>query len=109
MTRYERVGERGSVITLQRLAAYSPTPLRQLPQLAERVLFRPKSNPGSDLDIPPSPPNELAGRGRPHHHFLYGRNLPFIVTTTRSPFGSSFFCTSSSKSMALMMPSPNIS
>ena len=45
----------------------------------------------------------------PAYHFLYGKNLPFIVTITRSPLGSSFFCTSSSKSMALMMPSPNIS
>ena len=26
---------------------------------------------------------------KPDHHFLYGRNLPFMVTTTRSPFGSS--------------------
>src|SRR5437773_3947056 len=107
MTRYERVGERGSVITLQRLAAYFLS--ANCPNWRRGVRFRPKSKPGSDLDIPPSPPNELAGRGRLHYHFLYGRNLPFIVTTTRSPLGSSFFCTSNSKSIALMMPSPNIS
>ena len=40
---------------------------------------------------------------------LYGKNLPFIVITTLSPLGSSFFWMSISKSMALMMPSPNIS
>src|SRR5713101_4624155 len=42
---------------------FFPTPFRQLPQLAEGVCFRDKSNPGSDLDTHPSPPNELAGEG----------------------------------------------
>ena len=40
---------------------------------------------------------------------LYGRNLPDIVIFTRSPLGSASFSTSIVKSMALMMPSPNIS
>ena len=43
------------------------------------------------------------------HHRLYGRNLPDMVILTRSPFGSSSFSTSMVKSMALMMPSPNVS
>lgn len=43
------------------------------------------------------------------YHFLYGRNLPSRVTTTRSPLGDSTFLMSISKSIALMMPSPNIS
>ncbi len=43
------------------------------------------------------------------HHFRYARNLPCMVTFTRSPFGSGSFSTSISKSIALMMPSPNFS
>lgn len=40
---------------------------------------------------------------------LYGRNFPFMVTTTRSPLGFSSFSTSSVKSMALIIPSPHFS
>ena len=40
---------------------------------------------------------------------LYGRNLPHIVTLTRSPLGSSTFAMSIVKSIALMIPSPNFS
>lgn len=43
------------------------------------------------------------------HHTRYGRNFPFIVRTARSPFGSATRATSSSKSIALTMPSPNSS
>ena len=40
---------------------------------------------------------------------LYGRNLPLRVSLTRSPFGSGWRSIAMSKSMALMMPSPNSS
>src|SRR5260221_13235110 len=43
------------------------------------------------------------------HHRLYGRNLPHMVTWTRSPFGSSTLLISIVKSIALMIPSPNCS
>ena len=43
------------------------------------------------------------------YHFLYGKNLPSIVITIRSPFGSSFFSISIVKSIALIMPSPHFS
>ena len=41
--------------------------------------------------------------------FLYLRNLPVITIFTRSPFGSGSRDRSRSKSIALMMPSPNSS
>jgi len=43
------------------------------------------------------------------HHTRYGRNFPFSVSTARSPLGSATLSTSSSKSMALTIPSPNSS
>ena len=44
------------------------------------------------------------------YHLLYGRNLPDIVTFTRSPCsGSSSRSTFIVKSMALIIPSPNFS
>src|SRR5579883_448528 len=67
---------------------------------------------GGSLLEPPKLSGE-PGLGRVNlemrYHLRYGRNFPLYVTTTRSPLGSSFFWMSSSKSMALMMPSPNIS
>ncbi len=52
-------------------------------------------------------PHRLATTGA--HHFTYGRNLPFMVMTTRSPLGFSSLETSILKSIALMIPSPNFS
>lgn len=43
------------------------------------------------------------------YQLLYGKNLPFNVSKTRSPLGSSIFSTSIEKSIALMIPSPNFS
>ena len=43
------------------------------------------------------------------HHRLYAKNLPDMVIFTRSPLGSASFSTSIVKSIALMIPSPNIS
>jgi hypothetical protein len=54
-------------------------------------------------------PKRLPSRPRTRYHFLYGKNLPHIVTFTRSPLGSSTFSTSIVKSIALMIPSPNFS
>ena len=43
---------------------------------------------------------------RPPPDFRYGRNFPSKVITTRSPLGSGLRTIPSSKSMALMIPSP---
>ena len=45
----------------------------------------------------------------PVHQTLYGKNLPFMVTLTRSPLGSAILSTCKLKSIADMMPSPNFS
>jgi len=65
---------------------------------------------------PPAFQPEPCGRGSHSgcaswraHHLRYGRNLPCMVTFTRSPFGSGTVSTYISKSMALMMPSPSFS
>ncbi len=42
-------------------------------------------------------------------YLRYGRNLPLKVTLTRSPLGSGTRSTLNSKSIALMIPSPNSS
>ena len=50
-----------------------------------------------------------AQAARPAQYRLYGRNLPDMVIFTRSPFWSGCRSRVMSKSMALMMPSPNSS
>src|SRR5262249_16008592 len=50
-----------------------------------------------------------SGRFRSVQYSLYGRNLPDILTLTLSPFGSGLRSIVISKSMALIMPSPNSS
>ena len=56
-------------------------------------------------------PTALTGRQLPglDQYSLYGRNLPLRVSLTRSPFGSGWRSIAMSKSIALMMPSPNSS
>ena len=56
-----------------------------------------------------APQKERKQAERPVYQALYGRNLPFMVMTTRSPAGFASRSTSSVKSIALMMPSPNSS